>query len=53
MRLWIKVPEIRRLAPELIEYDPASGWSRREGIPARNAPMPKDEVDELVAGGTI
>jgi hypothetical protein len=53
MRLWIKVPEIRSLAPDLIEYDPASGWSRREGIPDRRAPMPKDEPDELVAGGTI
>jgi hypothetical protein len=53
MRLWIKVPGIRRLAPELIEYDPASGWSRREGIPARDAPMPKDQPEDLVAGGTI
>jgi hypothetical protein len=40
MRLWLKVPDIRRLAPDFIEYDPASGWSRREGIPARGAPMP-------------
>ena len=53
MRLWIKVPGIRSLAPDLIEYDPASGWSRREGIPARDAPMPKDQPDELIAGGTI
>lgn len=53
MRLWIKVPGIRKLAPDLIEYDPASGWSRREGIPARDAPMPKDQPDELVAGGTV
>jgi hypothetical protein len=53
MRLWIKVPEIRKLAPDLIEYDSASGWSRREGIPARDAPMPREQPDELVAGGTL
>ena len=53
MRLWIKVPGIRNLAPDLIEYDAASGWSRREGIPAHDAPMPKDQPEELVAGGTI
>ncbi len=44
MRLWLKVPGIRNLAPAFIEYDEASGWSRREGIPARGAPMPKDEL---------
>jgi hypothetical protein len=44
MRLWIKVPGIRHLAADFIEYDEASGWSRREGIPARGAPMPKDEL---------
>ncbi len=53
MRLWLKVDQIRQLAPDLIEYDPASGWSRREGIPARDAPMPKDEPDVLLAGGTL
>jgi hypothetical protein len=40
MRLWLKVRDIRQLAPEFIEYDARSGWSRREGIPARGAPMP-------------
>lgn len=40
LRLWVKIPEIRKLAPEFIELHPDSGWSRREGIPARNAQMP-------------
>jgi len=40
LRLWVKIPGIRKLAPEFIELHPDTGWSRREGIPARNAPMP-------------
>lgn len=42
LRLWLKIPEIRHLAPEFIELDERSGWSRREGIPAKGAPAPKD-----------
>ena len=48
MRLWIKVPNIRQLADDFIEYDVSSGWSRREGIPAKDAPMPKDESEDEV-----
>ncbi|MBV7484153.1 TauD/TfdA family dioxygenase [Bordetella sp. BOR01] len=40
LRLWVQIPDIRKLAPEFIELHAGSGWSRREGIPARNAPMP-------------
>ncbi|WP_353147431.1 TauD/TfdA family dioxygenase [Pollutimonas bauzanensis] len=36
LRLWVQVPEIRQLAPEFIELDTRSGWSRREGIPAKD-----------------
>lgn len=43
LRLWLKIPDFRQLAPEFIELEPRSGWSRREGIPARNAPMPIEE----------
>lgn len=45
LRLWLKVPNIRNLAPDLIELDAVSGWSRREGIPARSAPMPIECAD--------
>lgn len=45
LRLWIKAPGIRKLAAEFIELDAASGWSRREGIPARGAPAPKAEIE--------
>jgi len=37
LRLWVQIPEIRALAPEFIELDTRSGWSRREGIPATQA----------------
>lgn len=49
LRLWIKAKGIRKLAPECIEFDPTSGWSRREGIPARGAPVPIHEADWSVA----
>ncbi len=45
LRLWIKIKGIRSLAPEFIEFDPTSGWSRREGIPATGAPAPITEHD--------
>lgn len=38
LRLWLQIPGIRNLAAEFIELDEKSGWSRREGIPAKNAP---------------
>lgn len=41
LRLWLQIPGIRHLAPEFIELDEQSGWSRREGIPAKGAPTPK------------
>jgi len=44
LRLWIQVPGIRNLAPEFIELDNDSGWSRREGIPAKGAPRPADAL---------
>lgn len=47
LRLWLKVPGFRRLDPAFIEYDPASGWSRREGILPRTAPMPRTIEDPL------
>jgi len=40
LRLWVKVPALRKLAPEFVELHAETGWSRREGIPARNAQMP-------------
>lgn len=42
LRLWLQIPGIRKLAPEFIEYDERSGWSRREGIPAKGTPAPKE-----------
>lgn len=47
LRLWLKIPGFRKLDPELIEYDPASGWSRREGILPHDAPMPKTVAEPL------
>ncbi|WP_366555458.1 TauD/TfdA family dioxygenase [Aquibaculum sediminis] len=47
LRLWLKVPGFRKLDPDLIEFDEASGWSRREGILPPNAPMPKTVPDPL------
>lgn len=47
LRLWLKVPGFRKLDPALIEYDEASGWSRREGILPPTAPMPKTVEDPL------
>ncbi len=46
-RLWLKVPGFRKLDPRQIEYEPWSGWSRREGILPREAPMPKEVLDPL------
>jgi len=46
-RLWLKVPGFRKLDPALIEYEPWSGWSRREGILPVSAPMPKEVADPL------
>jgi hypothetical protein len=45
LRLWIKARGLRHLAPEFTELDPVSGWSRREGIPARGAQPPITEPD--------
>lgn len=42
LRLWLKVPGIRALDPSFVEFDPATGWSRREGIPTRGAPTPNE-----------
>lgn len=47
MRLWLKIPGFRRLDERFVEYDPASGWSRREGILPKSAPMPKTLQDPL------
>ena len=41
LRLWLKVPGIRKLADDFIEYEEESGWSRREGFLPLDAPMPK------------
>lgn len=49
LRLWLKIPGIRKLDPAFIEYDSASGWSRREGILPPDAPMPKTVEDPLFA----
>lgn len=46
-RLWLKIPGFRKLDPALIEFDAGSGWSRREGIMPRTAPMPKEVADPL------
>lgn len=47
LRLWLKIPGFRKLDPDLIEYDPASGWSRREGILPPDAPEPRTRPDPL------
>ena len=47
LRLWLKVPGFRKLAHDFIEYDEASGWSRREGILPYDAPPPKSLPDPL------
>lgn len=44
LRLWLKVPDIRSLDDRFIEYDDASGWSRREGIRPPDAPPPNAET---------
>jgi len=47
LRLWLKIPGFRKLDQTFVEFDPASGWSRREGILPRTAPMPKTIDDPL------
>ena len=47
LRLWLKIPGFRRLDDRFIEYDRTSGWSRREGILPKAAPMPKSIQDPL------
>lgn len=47
LRLWLKIPGFRKLDTDLIEYDPASGWSRREGILPPDSPEPKLQADPL------
>jgi hypothetical protein len=44
LRLWLKVEGLRELEPRFIEYDEASGWSRREGIRPPNAPPPNTQT---------
>ena len=44
MRLWLKVPGIRKLADRFIEYEPETGWSRREGILPRGAGKPIEQA---------
>jgi hypothetical protein len=39
LRLWLKVDGIRPLDDGLIDLDPATGWSRREGILPRGMTM--------------
>jgi hypothetical protein len=39
LRLWLKVEGIRPLDEALIDYDAATGWSRREGILPRGMTM--------------
>jgi hypothetical protein len=41
LRLWLKVPGIRKMSREFIEYHVESGWSRRDGILPPTAPPPK------------
>jgi hypothetical protein len=43
LRLWLKIPGIRKLAEDFIEYEESSGWSRREGILPYDAPLPKTQ----------
>ena len=47
LRLWLKVPGIRKLDPTFIEYEPESGWSRREGILPYDAPLPKTRPETM------
>lgn len=47
LRLWLKIPGFRKLDAALVEYDEASGWSRREGILPPNAPPPNSNPDPL------
>jgi hypothetical protein len=49
LRLWLKVPGIRKLDPTFIEYESDSGWSRREGILPYNSPLPKTQQDAMFA----
>lgn len=45
MRLWLKVPGIRKLDDQFIEYEADTGWSRREGILPRGAGKPNEQGD--------
>lgn len=49
LRLWLKVPGIRKLDPDFIEYHPESGWSRRDGILPPTAPPPRIPMEEALA----
>ena len=49
LRLWLKVNNLRALDPRFVEYDEASGWSRREGIRPPNAPRPNEEARPLLS----
>jgi hypothetical protein len=49
LRLWLKVPGVRKLDPAFIEYEKDSGWSRREGILPYNAPLPKTLPEAIFA----
>jgi hypothetical protein len=49
LRLWLQVDGLRALDPRFIEFDEASGWSRREGIRPPNAPAPNTEAHALLA----
>jgi hypothetical protein len=49
LRLWLKVEGLRQLAPRFVEFDEASGWSRREGIRPPSAPAPNTEEHAFLA----
>jgi hypothetical protein len=40
LRLWLKIDDLRQLDSRFIEFDEATGWSRREGIRPPHAPPP-------------
>ena len=48
LRLWLKVDQLRQLDARFVEYDEATGWSRREGIRPPHAPPPgKCQIDQI------
>lgn len=49
LRLWLKIDGLRQLDSRFVEFDKASGWSRREGIRPPEAPAPNTEKHSLLA----